>query len=254
MSAVLEAFRVSSAVAPVCAEPKAGSEQVTQVMYGHAVTVVEDRAPWLKIRTSDGYEGWMHRGFLRSELTPRRLARVAMGCVVRDDAGRRLVVPPGALLTDGDTVESGEALTLGELSARFARDGSAVALTACKLYEGTRYEWGGVTPWGADCSGMVQTVFRLHGYPLARDARQQAEQGGDAGTDPLALRAADLLFFSDREDGRITHVAIALGDGRIVHLALGRGGYAVEDLNDVSDGYVGALVKRFRFARRVVGA
>ena len=40
----------------------------------------------------------------------------------------------------------------------------------------------------------------------------------------------DLLFFSDRDDRRITHVGISLGDESMVHLALGRGGYAVERL------------------------
>jgi len=68
----------------------------------------------------------------------------------------------------------------------------------------------------------------------------------------LGARIADLLFFSDRPDGHITHVAIAAGDGRIVHLALGRGGYAVECLDDDRDEYVGKLRARFLFARRVV--
>ncbi|MDQ6829931.1 MAG: C40 family peptidase [Gemmatimonadota bacterium] len=253
MTPLREQFHVSSAVAPMCAEPKAGSEQISQAVYGHAVTILGERAPWLRVRTADDYHGWMHRGFLRSDLSPRRNTRVALGCVVREDSGRRLSVPLGALLTEEQTVESGEALSLAELATRFPRAAQAIVASACERYEGTRYEWGGVTPWGADCSGMVQTMFGLHGCPLPRDSSQQAERGVDAGRDPLVLRAADLLFFSDRDDARITHVAIALGVGRAVHLALGRGGYAIEDLNDVSDAYVVALVKRFRFARRLLG-
>jgi cell wall-associated NlpC family hydrolase len=65
------------------------------------------------------------------------------------------------------------------------------------------------------------------------------------------LRPADLLFFSDDPEGKITHVAISLGGMRVVHLALGRGGYAVDDLES-GDEYTELLVKRFRFARRVL--
>jgi len=65
-----------------------------------------------------------------------------------------------------------------------------------------------------------------------------------------ALAPGDLAFFSDRGDGRITHVAIALGDARLVHLGLGRGGYAIETLA-APDAYGRALLSRFRWARRV---
>jgi cell wall-associated NlpC family hydrolase len=113
--------------------------------------------------------------------------------------------------------------------------------------------WGGVTPWGADCSGLVQSVFALHGLQLPRDAWQQAETGRDAGPDIGELRPADVLFFSDRPDRRITHVGIALGDCRMVHLALGRGGYAIERLDDRRDAYVDRLRDRFITARRMIG-
>ena len=105
----------------------------------------------------------------------------------------------------------------------------------------------------AEAAALVQTAFRLHGVRLPRDAWQQALVGSDAGHgDPTALHAADLLFFSDREDRRITHVGISLGGAGMVHLALGRGGYAVERLDDGGDPYVAGLVKRFVGARRVV--
>jgi cell wall-associated NlpC family hydrolase len=109
-----------------------------------------------------------------------------------------------------------------------------------------------VTPWGADCSGLVQATFALHGVQLPRDAWQQASAGVPADADPLAAREGDLLFFSDRVDQHITHVALALGARSIVHLALGRGGYGIEDLDDTSDRYVGTLLERFACARRVI--
>ena len=138
------------------------------------------------------------------------------------------------------------------MSSRFPRGEAAICATAVQRFAGTSYQWGGITPWGGDCSGLVQTVFWLHGVQLPRDAWQQALEGSDAGVDPLALRAADLLFFSDREDRRVTHVGMALGDRRMVHLALGRGGYCIERLDDARDGYVKALRERFVGARRIL--
>ena len=92
----------------------------------------------------------------------------------------------------------------------FSSGGDAIVASATGLFQGTYYQWGGITPWGADCSGMVQTVFALHGVKLLRDAWQQATQGVllEGGMD--AFEAGDLLFFSDRDDGKITHVALAI--------------------------------------------
>jgi cell wall-associated NlpC family hydrolase len=153
---------------------------------------------------------------------------------------------------DGDNLLEGDVVPLAERSAHFPADGSAIAGSAIRFFEGTSYLWGGVTPWGADCSGLVQSVFDLHGVPMPRDAGDQGRCGIDVPTDAESLIAGDLIFFSDREDGRITHVAIAMGHARIVHLALGRGGYAIESLRGETDAYATALRTRIRFARRVL--
>ena len=185
---------------------------------------------------------------------PRDRLRTSLGCAIRDETGERRRLPLGALLEESDTLEEGEALSPAICRRVFPRDPSVVAETALERFAGAPYQWGGVTPWGADCSGFVQTVFALHAVPLPRDAWQQAEAGEPVEGDFWALRPADLLFFSDREDRRITHVGLALGPMRMVHLALGRGGYAVEQLDDEDDAYVKALRERYVFARRVIGA
>jgi cell wall-associated NlpC family hydrolase len=101
---------------------------------------------------------------------------------------------------------------------------------------------------------MVQAVYALHGAALPRDAWQQAGAGGDAGGDPAAHAPGDLLFFSDRDDGRVTHVGIAAGGGAMCHVALGRGGWAVDDLAaDADDAYARRLRAQFVGARRVLG-
>lgn len=244
---------VVAAVAPMLAEPHVSSGQVSQQLAQHVVSVVEDQGDWLLVRGRDEYEGWMHRGYLARGATggedPNRL--VSLGCVVRGANGKVRALPLRAVLASGEDLESGEALFATDLPSRFPVEAKAIGQSAVELFVGTSYQWGGVTPWGADCSGLVQSVFALHGVSLPRDAWQQARVGHDAGRDILATRPADLLFFSDRPDAHVTHVAIALGDCRIVHLALGRGGYAVECL-EVADDYVAKLKSRFLFARSVL--
>jgi cell wall-associated NlpC family hydrolase len=162
-------------------------------------------------------------------------------------------MPLGALLQADERVVCGEAIDIAASAARFPIDAAAIAESARRYFEGTSYLWGGITPWGADCSGLVQTVFSLHGVQLRRDAWQQAQQGEPGAASLFDAHLGDLLFFSDRVDGHITHVAISLGGRRLVHLALGRGGYAVETLDDPDDLYVAKLRDRFVHARRVLG-
>ena len=250
---------VRSPVAPMHSEPRVASQMISQQLAGHRVEVLDEEGDWVRARGADGYEGWMHVGFVvRAPSAPARqqnsAARVSLGCVTRAESGERRSLPLRALLAPDESVDSGDVVDGRELEARFPRDATAIARSAKELFTGTSYLWGGVTPWGADCSGLVQTSFALHGVQLPRDAWQQAEAGSDAGGDVGELIAGDLLFFSDRDDRRITHVGVSLGERRMVHLALGRGGYNVELLSDRRDMYVERLRERFICARRIVGA
>jgi hypothetical protein len=246
---------VRSPVAPLFDEPRVSSVQISQLLAGHRVELLEERDGWWCVRGVDRYEGWMHRGFLHDDdgsdraIEPRE--RVSLGCVV-DRGGMRRAHPLRALLEPSDRLVGGEVIEVADQPRLFPRDAAAITRSARRFFEGTSYLWGGVTPWGADCSGLVQATYALHGVQLPRDAWQQASAGVPADADPLAAREGDLLFFSDRVDRHITHVAIALGARSIVHLALGRGGYGIEHLDDTGDPYVRTLLERFACARRVL--
>ena len=83
------------------------------------------------------------------------------------------------------------------------------------LFLNSPYLWGGRTPFGIDCSGFSQMVYKLCGYHLQRDAKQQATQG-----EVLSFieesEPGDLAFF-DNEEGVITHVGIIMKDYYIIH-------------------------------------
>ena len=242
---------VRASIAPMHAEARISSPQISQRLAGHIVAVVSTEGDWHRVRGEDGYEGWMHRGYLGTDVSETTSRLLSLGCVVRTPS-HTFALPLGAWVPDDGIVLSGEAVDAETRALAFPRTASAIAASAVERWDGTSYQWGGVSPWGADCSGIVQTTFWLHGVALPRDAWQQAELGSDAGGDVAAWRAGDLLFFSDRADQRVTHVGISLGDRRMVHLALGRGGYAVEQLDDKSDDYVSSLLSRFVVARNVI--
>jgi len=242
---------VTASIAPMHQEPRIASQQISQRLAGARVEVFEELGDWLRVRGEDGYEGWMHRGYVGALAAPSPGALVSLGCVVRAPSGNIRPLPLGARLSPDDVLVDGEAIAEAERARRFPSHPDAIADSALRFFEGTSYQWGGLTPWGSDCSGFVQSIFALHGVPLPRDAWQQALIGRTAGRDPLALGASDLLFFSDRDDEWITHVGLSLGARRMAHVALGRGGYAVERLDDPDDPYVQKLRERFLFGRRI---
>jgi cell wall-associated NlpC family hydrolase len=99
-------------------------------------------------------------------------------------------------------------------SRRIVRE--RLAATAMR-FMGIPYLWGGTTPKGFDCSGLIQRVFRLHGLVIPRDSDLQARYGRrkNAGeTDEL--RTGDLLFFGKNEQ-QISHVAMYLSDSLFLH-------------------------------------
>lgn len=257
--ALSESVTAIAAIAPMLCEPEVRSTQVSQLLHGHIAHVVERNGLWLHVKGADAYPGWIHQGYVvtmpepvppMSETgwdDPRPLS---LGCTVRDEHGATRKLPLGALITEGQERFAGLAMTLEERRNAFPPAADSITASALTFFEGTSYEWGGVTPWGCDCSGLVSSSFQLHGVHVPRDAWMQA-MTGEPVESMRDLRPADLLFFSDDADGKITHVAISLGGLRVVHLALGRGGYAVDDLSS-GDEYTDLLVKRFRLGRRIL--
>ena len=257
--ALTESVTAIAAIAPMLREPDVRTTQVSQLLHGHIAQVVKRKGLWLHVKGADAYAGWVHQGYVVTMPEPvPPLSQtgwddprpLSLGCAVRDEHGATRKLPLGALVTEGQERFGGLAMTLEERRIAFPPAADSITASALTFFEGTSYEWGGLTPWGCDCSGLVSSSFHLHGVDIPRDAWMQAATG-ERVESMRDLLPADLLFFSDEPDGKITHVAISLGGMKVVHLALGRGGYAVDDLAS-GDEYADLLVNRFRFARRVL--
>ncbi|MEO6208696.1 MAG: SH3 domain-containing C40 family peptidase [Gemmatimonadaceae bacterium] len=251
---------VAAAIAPLHAEPGASSEQVSQAVAGQIAIILDTNGAWRRVRLADGYEGWMHEGYLDAHPLSAdaakawsSTARHSLGCTILDaSTDMERTLPLGARIPASAKIVAGGILDEREIRRRYPPVGIEICASAARYFSSTSYQWGGITPWGADCSGMVQTVFGLHGAALPRDARQQAELGTALELASDAWQPGDLLFFSDRTDGRVTHVALVARKRTLMHVAIGRGGFAVEQLDHATDPYTVALMTRLRAARRVL--
>jgi hypothetical protein len=231
----------TAAIGPILAQANVRAEQVTQLVLGETAVVLERTGVWRRVCTRvDEYEGWMHSGYLVevedlvAEQWESDASGWSEGAVVRI-GGSQIPLPLRARVAlDGDVIRLPDGRR-GRVVGGCVRELSEV-ITASRAkaperwaYEhflGSPYQWGGVTPWGVDCSGLVQTTFAARGVALPRDSAQQVAHGTSV---PLeGIRPGDLLFFRGESGARITHVAFAGEADTLVHSTLPCGGMLVE--------------------------
>ena len=212
---------------PVRKEPSDRSEMVTQLLFGEHFEVTEKKNLWRKIRTTyDNYEGWVdEKQFLLISLEEfNKLNRAAAYItleLLQVISGNDNMLP----IVLGSTLPffNGKNFRLG--SKEFVYEGNVrncdtpspkkMIVENAYMYLNAPYLWGGRSPFGLDCSGFTQMVYKLSGYKLKRDAHQQAEQGYTLNLLSEA-EPGDLVFF-DNEEGKIIHTGIILVGEKVIH-------------------------------------
>ena len=214
---------------PVRREPTDKSEMVTQLLFGDAIEIAEQKESWVKIISAwDHYEGWMDvKQFftvskatfdnLKNNISP--VATDLFQIVTDERSGASFPVTMGSSLPffhSGKCHIENRIFSFDGNARPFEVESSAkeIVETATQLVHAP-YLWGGRTPFGLDCSGFTQIVFKCNGIQMKRDAYQQAELG-ESRSFVEEAEPGDLAFF-DNEEGKIVHVGIVLGDNKIIH-------------------------------------
>jgi hypothetical protein len=261
-------------IIPVRMEPSHQSEMVTQILFGELYRVYESRDGWHRVMLSyDNYEGWIdHRqatGLEEEEYlkllhadTPCSLDLVQLLA----NETRKTVFP--IVLGSSLPAMEGQYFSLG--GDQFAFEGQVSDTTPpeeavsreerlelkqhlvgdAMLYLNAPYLWGGRSPFGTDCSGLVQMVFKLRNIRLLRDAAQQATQGEAVNLIEEA-EPGDLAFFDNGEGTTITHVGLLTERSRILH-ASGRVRIDPIDHEGIYDELQGKYTHKLRLIRRLI--
>ncbi|SKC86948.1 C40 family peptidase [Ohtaekwangia koreensis] len=215
-------------VLSVRTEPSDKAEQATQLLFGDHYEVI-DQSPerkWLRIRIHfDQYEGWIdskqHHPVSKDYFDYLDKSEFK---ITTDLTSSMLYnkSPLAILMGSMIPISSSE---LFKMEEQFAFNGEAKNVGLKREYEFLKniavkyinapYQWGGKNPFGIDCSGFTQMVYKICGYKLFRDSSQQANQGKLV-KEFNEMRPGDLAFFKNQDD-KISHVGIVLTEDKIIH-------------------------------------
>lgn len=212
------------AIVPVRSEPSDRSEIVTQLLFGEHLKILERQNQWARIKIQfDDYEGWVDSKQYQviSEANYNQLSKEAIILnadlidYITSSDNLLLPIPLGASLSFLNNNEINTSNFDFEGTKTSGLKPKSALINTAFMYLNAPYLWGGKTPFGIDCSGFTQMVYKLNGYKIHRDASQQALEG-----EPLSFieesEAGDLAFF-DNEEGNIIHVGIIMDNNYIIH-------------------------------------
>lgn len=211
-------------VIPIRELPSDTSEMTTQLIFGEHYKIVEQRKKWSRIKIAhDKYTGWISNNQIHIidqeeyDKLEKEVATLTTDIldIIEGESNQPIVI--GSVLP---TYKSDHALIknkmykfLGKKTQGFSEKKHLV--NNALIFLNAPYLWGGRTPFGIDCSGFTQIVYRLQGINIPRDAYQQAEVGNTLSFIEES-EEGDLAFFDDPE-GKITHVGIIMNNNNIIH-------------------------------------
>jgi cell wall-associated NlpC family hydrolase len=192
---------------------------VSQLLYGDCFKIISIKENWIEIFTiQDKYAGWIFKNEFQ-KISQKEAEKISAKSSQYSNQLVDFVETENSLLISivlGSNIAGAKFL-----NHKFDSDfidgakGKSNIIKTAYLYLNAPYLWGGKTPMGIDCSGLIQMIYRINGYNIPRDASQQVNLG-----DTLSFidesEPGDLAFF-DNQEGDITHVGLLLENHYILH-------------------------------------
>ena len=129
------------------------------------------------------------------------------------------------------TVSADSSATVTTVTSTDSTSGDGERIVAlAKQYLGVPYVWGGTSPSGFDCSGLVYYVYKQCGYSINRTAASIYTNG--RAVDRSELQPGDAICFTNRGYSYIGHVGIYIGNNQFIHASSGSGKVIISSLSE----------------------
>ena len=170
---------------------------------------------WKKVSGAQGYEVYKNNKLVKTIDSADTLSWSESG--LAKDAESNYKVRAYCVVNNEKIFGSYSKTYAKEVTIEYNYGAISDELSALTQYVGRSYVYGGTTTSGWDCSGFTRYVFMNHfGIELSRTAASQAGGGSTVSKNSRSSwKPGDLLFY--KQNGRISHVAIYLGNGQMIH-------------------------------------
>jgi cell wall-associated NlpC family hydrolase len=220
-------------VANIYTHPEDDSDVTTQALYASPVEILQTKGKWVEIKTDDDYRGWIKsKDLAQLKMSSNNTATVnnLFACIyrepdtmkhsplllapfgvklpvanIKDERWLAVSMPDGVTgwIQQGDVNLNAKPLSLSEM------------LKLSPRFVGLPYRWAGTSPFGFDCSGFVQFLYRQIGIVLPRDGHLQVVWPRLIEIAKEDLQPGDILYFG--WNNVISHAGVYLGDNQFIN-------------------------------------
>tara|TARA_Y100000590_G_scaffold112343_1_gene128142 strand:- start:1147 stop:1938 length:792 start_codon:yes stop_codon:yes gene_type:complete len=246
---------VNSPVSNIYEKHTFKSELITQALLWEKLIILDKNDTWYKVEQNDGYIGWIHDFYITSSficnknralnnddnwywvkdkfceaiLKDSSIILISFGSLIPcfEDHKHSFIILP-----DGNKAKINKKSLLSYSNNHFLENINTYSQTLM----GIPYLWGGKSSYGYDCSGLIQSIYKINGYNFPRDCSVQNKSDIIMEISKDKIKKGDLVYFID--NGIISHVGIFINSKQYLHSS---GQVKINSIDKNDDNFNGKL-------------